>query len=136
MKITEYSIKLTTWKAGKNLKIWVRKTRAQLLACLFAWYQQRNFLCEFTENCFAVFDQSSHRISFTWYCLLLQLMTKGLLRIQLVIFGIMYLEAILLQFEQIVTINICLILTNIHYNKNNNLLQCILLSEHMKEILK
>ena len=31
-------------------------------------YWQRNFPREFTENCFAVFDQSSHVILLTWYC--------------------------------------------------------------------
>ena len=25
-------------------------------------------LCELTENCFAVFDQSSHAVLLTWYC--------------------------------------------------------------------
>ena len=36
-------------------------------ARLLAGYWQRNFLCEFTENCFAVFDQSSDVILLTWY---------------------------------------------------------------------
>ena len=31
-------------------------------------YWQRNFPREFTENCFAVFDQSSRVILLTWYC--------------------------------------------------------------------
>ena len=42
-----------------------------LLACLFALFQLRNFLHEFTEKTFAVFDQSSHAIYLTWYWLLL-----------------------------------------------------------------
>ena len=42
-----------------------------LLACLFALCQLRNFLHEFTEKSFAVFDQSSHAIYLTWYWLLL-----------------------------------------------------------------
>ena len=50
-----------------------RKTRGQVLACLpaclLAWcWQRRHFLCKFTENCFTIFDQSSHTILLTWYC--------------------------------------------------------------------
>ena len=55
-------------KNGKYLKFWERKAPGRALACLLAWYWQRNFLCEFTENCFAVFDQSSRVILLTWYC--------------------------------------------------------------------
>ena len=36
-----------------------------LLACLPG---ERNFPREFTENCFAIFDQSSHIILLLWYC--------------------------------------------------------------------
>ena len=43
-----------------------------MLACsptrLIPVYWQINFPCEFTENCFAIFDQSSLVILFTWYC--------------------------------------------------------------------
>ena len=50
----------------------LRKEDSMLSACfpahLLTWYWQRNFLCEFTENCFAIFDQSSHVILLTWYC--------------------------------------------------------------------
>ena len=55
-------------KAGQYVKIWKRKTRGQVLACLLTWYWQRNFLREFTEDCFAVFDQSSRVILPMWYC--------------------------------------------------------------------
>ena len=34
----------------------------QLLVCLLASCQVRNFLCEFAEKCFAVFDQSNSTI--------------------------------------------------------------------------
>ena len=37
-------------------------------ARLLTWYWQRNFPREFTENYFAVFDQSSHVILLRWYC--------------------------------------------------------------------
>ena len=46
-------------KTGKYIKIWERKTRGQVPACLLAWYWQKNFPREFTENCFAIFDQST-----------------------------------------------------------------------------
>ena len=39
-----------------------------MLACLLAWYWQRNFPCEFTENCFVIFDQSSSIILLMLYC--------------------------------------------------------------------
>ena len=39
-----------------------------MLACLLAWYWQRNYPCEFAENWFVNFDQSSHVIFHTWYC--------------------------------------------------------------------
>ena len=65
IKSTGYSTKITTWKTGKYLK---RKTRGQVLAHLLAWYWQRNFPCELTENCSAIFDQSSCAILLTWYC--------------------------------------------------------------------
>ena len=50
----------------------MRKKGSRPSACLparlLAWYWQRNFPREFTENCFAVFDQSSRVILLTWYC--------------------------------------------------------------------
>ena len=70
-KSTVHFTKITTWKDGKHLKFWERKAAGRVLACLallLALYWQINFLCEFTENCFAVFDQSSHIILLTWYC--------------------------------------------------------------------
>ena len=36
MKSTGYFTKIATWKAGKYLKIWERKTRDQEFACLLA----------------------------------------------------------------------------------------------------
>ena len=45
-----------------------KKDSGRSLACLLAWYWQINFPHEFTENCFAVFDQSSHIILLMWYC--------------------------------------------------------------------
>ena len=52
-----------SWKVS----VCERKTRIHLLACLLASCQLTNFPHEFTENCFAVFDQSSYTIYFTWY---------------------------------------------------------------------
>ena len=40
-------------------------------ARLLALCQLRNFPCEFTENCFAIFDQLSCAIYLMWYRLLL-----------------------------------------------------------------
>ena len=53
MKSTRYSTKITIEKAEKYLKIWQRKTIGQVLArvlALLAWYWQRSFLRELTEN--------------------------------------------------------------------------------------
>ena len=66
LKSTVYFTKITTSKVGKYLKFY--KTPGRALACLLAWYWQINFLCEFTENCFPVFDQSGRVILLTWYC--------------------------------------------------------------------
>ena len=68
IKSTGCSTKITPGKVAKYLKIWESKTRGQVLAQLLTWYWQRNFLRELAENCFVVFDQSSHRILLTWYC--------------------------------------------------------------------
>ena len=52
------------WKVS----VWESKTRIHLLlARLLASCQLRNFLREFTEICFAVFDQSNCAIYLTWY---------------------------------------------------------------------
>ena len=57
----------TNQKAGTHLS-----ERGKLEStCLLALCQLRNFLREFTENCFVVFDQSNHVIYLTWYRLLL-----------------------------------------------------------------
>ena len=42
MKSTGCSTKITTYKAGKYVKIWERKTRGYVLAHLLAWYWQRS----------------------------------------------------------------------------------------------
>ena len=52
MKSTEYFTEATTEKAGKYLKIWERKTRAQVLAHLLAQFCSRSivdfiFSCQF-----------------------------------------------------------------------------------------
>ena len=49
MKTTTYFTEKTTKKAEKHL------------------FERRNFLCEFTENCFAMFAESSHAIYSLWY---------------------------------------------------------------------
>ena len=67
-KSTAYSTKTTTLKAGKYLKISDKGKLEAKCFCLLARYWQRNFPREFTENCFAVFDQSSRVILLTWYC--------------------------------------------------------------------
>ena len=56
------------WKVSKILRKKDSRPSACLPACLLAWYWQRNIPREFTENCFAVLDQSSRVIFLTWYC--------------------------------------------------------------------
>ena len=51
------------------LKVRERKMSAHLLACLPD--TKKKILCEFTEKCFADFNQSSRVIYLTWYSLLL-----------------------------------------------------------------
>ena len=70
MKSTTYIIEITNQKNEKYLSEG-RNPLACLPPCLLASCQLRNFLCEFTEKCFAIFDQSSHMIYLTWYWLLL-----------------------------------------------------------------
>ena len=70
MKSTTYIVEVTTQKNEKYLSEW-RNPLACSSACLLALCQLRNFPCDFTEKCFAVFDQSSHTIYLTWYQLLL-----------------------------------------------------------------
>ena len=55
------------WKVSKILRKKGFRLTACLPASLLAWYWQRHFLHEFTENCFAVFDQSSLVIMLTLY---------------------------------------------------------------------
>ena len=54
-----------TQKAGMYLKVRERKMSAHLLACLPD--TKKKILCEFTEKCFADFNQSSRVIYLTWY---------------------------------------------------------------------
>ena len=69
MKSTTYILEITNQKnekylfEGRNLFVC---SPPHLASC-----QLRNFLCEFTEKCFAIFDQSSCTIYLTWYQLLL-----------------------------------------------------------------
>ena len=63
MKSTTYIAEITNQKNEKYLS----KGRNSLVACLLAPCQLRNFPREFTEKCFAVFDQSSCAIYLTWY---------------------------------------------------------------------
>ena len=65
MKITTYIAEITNQKNEKYLS-----EGRNPLACLphlLALCQLRNFPREFTEKCFAVFDQSSCTIYLTWY---------------------------------------------------------------------
>ena len=72
MKSTTYFAKIAT----QRLKSFcLREENQNPLACspvsLLASCQLRNFLGEFTEKCFVVFDQSSCTIYLMWYRLLL-----------------------------------------------------------------
>ena len=71
MKNATYIIEITTQKNEKYLSDGGRNPLACLPACLLTSCQLRNFLCEFTEKCFAIFDQSSHMIYLTWHWLFL-----------------------------------------------------------------
>ena len=65
MKSTTYIAEITNQKNEKYLS-----EGRNPLACLphlLALCQLRNFPREFTEKCFAVFDQSSCTIYLTWY---------------------------------------------------------------------
>ena len=65
MKSTTYIAEITNQKNEKYLS-----EGRNPLACLprlLALCQLRNFLREFTEKCFAVFDQLSCMIYLTWY---------------------------------------------------------------------
>ena len=66
MKSATYIIEITTQKNRKYLF-----QGRNPLACSPVSSLLRNFLCVFTEKCFAIFDKSSHMIYLTWYQLLL-----------------------------------------------------------------
>ena len=66
MKSTTYFAEITTKKIWK-VSVWERKIRIHLLARLLASCQLRIFPREFTENYFAVFNQSSCAIFLRWY---------------------------------------------------------------------
>ena len=68
MKSTTYIIEITNQKNEKYLSEG-RYPLASLPPRLFC--QLKNFLCEFSEKCCAVFDQSSCTIHLMWYRLLL-----------------------------------------------------------------
>ena len=71
MKSTTYIVEITTQKNEKYLSEGRNPLACSPASCFLALCQPRNFLCEFTEKCFAIFDQSSHMIYLTWYWLLL-----------------------------------------------------------------
>ena len=66
MKSTTYTIEMTPQKNEKYLSEEINPLACSP-ACLLTSCQLRNFLCEFTEKCFAIFDQSSCTIYLTWY---------------------------------------------------------------------
>ena len=65
MKSTTYITEIT---AQKNKK-YLFEGRKLGFTCLLASYQLKSFLREFTEKCFAVFDQSSRAIYLSWLLL-------------------------------------------------------------------
>ena len=66
MKSTAYIVEITNQKYEKYLSEG-RNPLSFLPPRLLASCQLRNFPREFTEKCFAVFDQSSCAIYLTWY---------------------------------------------------------------------
>ena len=66
MKSTTYIYEKSNQKNEKYLSLG-RNPVACLPPCSLASCQLRNFLCEFTEKCFAVFDQSGCAIYLMWY---------------------------------------------------------------------
>ena len=66
MKSTTYIVEITNQKNEKYLSEG-RNPLACLPPRLLASCQLRNFPLEFTEKCFAVFDQSNCSIYLTWY---------------------------------------------------------------------
>ena len=70
MKSTAYIAEITTLKNEKYLSQ-KRNPLVYLPTHLLDLCQLKNFTREFTEKCFAVFDQSSRSIYLTWYWSLL-----------------------------------------------------------------
>ena len=66
MKGTTHIVEITTQQNEKYLSEG-RNLLTCSPACLLASCQLRNFPREFTEKCFAVFDQSSYAIYLMWY---------------------------------------------------------------------
>ena len=66
MKTTTYIVEITNQKNEKCLSEG-RNPLASLPPRLLTWCQLRNFPRQFTEKCFAVFDQSSCAVYLTWY---------------------------------------------------------------------
>ena len=65
-KSTTYIVEITAWKNEKYLSE-RRNPLACLPACLLTSCQLRNIPREFTEKCFAVFDQSNCVIYIAWF---------------------------------------------------------------------
>ena len=70
MKSTTYIVEITNQKNEKYLSDGRRNPLACSPSHLLTLCQLRNFPREFTEKCFAIFDQSSCAI-YLWYWLLL-----------------------------------------------------------------
>ena len=66
MKSSTYIAEITNQKNKKNLYVG-RNPVAWSPPRLLASCELRNFSREFTEKCFAVFDQSSCAVYLTWY---------------------------------------------------------------------
>ena len=66
MKSTTCIVEITNQKNENYLYVGINPV-AWSPSRLLASYQLRNFLCVFTEKCFAIFDQSDCAIYLTWY---------------------------------------------------------------------
>ena len=66
MKSTTYIVEITNQENEKYLSVG-RNPVACSPPCLLTSCQLRNFPCEYTEKCFAIFDQSGCAIYLTWY---------------------------------------------------------------------
>ena len=68
MKNTTYIAEITSEKNKEwQVSAWGEKSTCLLTRSLFASCELRNFPREFTQKCFAVFNQSSHPIYLTWH---------------------------------------------------------------------